>query len=84
LEAGRVPRGTGTGPLSALAEALDVDILHYAEHATDAGRGSRAMAYAEVRAGGVTGWGAGQDTSVLTASVRAVLSAVNRLTPSGT
>lgn len=89
LESGRVLRGTGNGPLSALtaalaADGLDVDVLHYAEHAVDPGTGSTAVAYVEARVGGVTGWGAGQDTSVLTASVRAVLSAVNRLTPSGT
>ncbi|MEU5027006.1 2-isopropylmalate synthase [Streptomyces milbemycinicus] len=79
----RVYEGTGNGPLSAFADALAgagiaVDILHYAEHATAAGPGSPAMAYAECRVGGVTRWGAGQDTSVLTASVHAVLAAVNR------
>ncbi|TDE42216.1 2-isopropylmalate synthase [Nonomuraea mesophila] len=76
--------GTGNGPLSALtaalaADGIDVDILHYAEHALDPGRGSRAIAYVEARVGGVTSWGAAQDTSVLTASVHAVLAAVNRV-----
>ncbi|MGW3566232.1 2-isopropylmalate synthase [Streptomyces sp. NPDC000941] len=79
----RVYEGTGNGPLSAFADALAgagiaVDILHYAEHATAAGPGSPAMAYAECRVGDSTRWGAGQDTSVLTASVHAVLAAVNR------
>ncbi len=83
LTSGRVLRGTGNGPLSALSAALaadgiETDILHYAEHALDPGRGGRAIAYVEVRAGGVTRWGAATDTSVLTASVRAVLAAVNR------
>jgi 2-isopropylmalate synthase len=79
----RAYEGTGNGPLSAFADALSgagiaVDILHYAEHATAAGPGSPAVAYVECRVGGTTRWGAGQDTSVLTASVHAVLAAVNR------
>jgi 2-isopropylmalate synthase len=83
LESGRALRGTGNGPLSALTAALaaggvDVDVLHYAEHALEAGTGGRAIAYVEARVDGVTRWGAGQDTSVLTASVRAVLAAANR------
>ncbi|MEU1387742.1 MULTISPECIES: 2-isopropylmalate synthase [unclassified Nonomuraea] len=93
LDSGRALRGTGNGPLSALTAALagdgvEVDVLHYAEHAVDPGTGSSAVAYVEARVGGavggVIGWGAGQDTSVLTASVRAVLAAVNRLSTSGT
>ncbi|MEV5126104.1 2-isopropylmalate synthase [Streptomyces decoyicus] len=76
-------QGTGNGPLSALAHALGgagitVDILNYAEHATAVGPGSPAVAYAECRVGGTTCWGAGWDTSILAASVQAVLAAVNR------
>ncbi|MFI5800430.1 2-isopropylmalate synthase [Streptomyces sp. NPDC051677] len=75
--------GTGNGPLSALADALrtvgiTVDILGYTEHSTSTGPGSPAVAYAECRVNGVTRWGAGWDTSVLTASVHAVMAAVNR------
>ncbi|MFI8425811.1 2-isopropylmalate synthase [Streptomyces sp. NPDC085479] len=76
-------RGTGNGPLSALTDALAsagiaVDILGYTEHATASGPDSPAVAYAQCRVDGTTVWGAGQDTSVLTASVHAVMSAVNR------
>ncbi|GFH35492.1 2-isopropylmalate synthase [Streptomyces pacificus] len=76
-------QGTGNGPLSALADALraigvTVDILGYTEHSTTTGPGSPAVAYAECRVGGVACWGAGWDTSVLTASVHAVMAAVNR------
>jgi 2-isopropylmalate synthase len=76
-------RGTGNGPLAAFADALrgagvEVDIRHYAEHALEPGQGSAAVAYAQCTVAGATWWGAGRDTSVLTASVRAVLSAVNR------
>lgn len=79
-------RGTGNGPLSAFTAALadagtEAGILHYTEHATGAGPDSPAVAYAECRVGGRTYWGAGRDTSVLTASVRAVLAAVNRAAP---
>ncbi|MEW2066221.1 2-isopropylmalate synthase [Streptomyces sp. NPDC007346] len=76
-------QGTGNGPLSALADALrgvgiTVDILGYTEHSTSTGPGSPAVAYAECRVDDVPCWGAGWDTSVLTASVHAVMSAVNR------
>ncbi len=83
LRSGRRLHGTGNGPLSALtaalaADGIDVDILHYAEHALDPGRGSRAIAYVEARVNGATLWGAAEDTSILTASVHALLAAVNR------
>ncbi|WP_328348831.1 2-isopropylmalate synthase [Micromonospora sp. NBC_00421] len=76
-------RGTGNGPLSALADALGtvgitIDILGYAEHSTTTGPGSPAVAYAQCRVDDATCWGAGWDTSVLSASVHAVMAAVNR------
>jgi 2-isopropylmalate synthase len=76
-------QGSGNGPLSALTDALrgvgiTVDILNYTEHSTSTGPGSPAVAYAECRVNDATVWGAGWDTSVLTASVHAVMSAVNR------
>ncbi|MBT2443246.1 2-isopropylmalate synthase [Streptomyces sp. ISL-36] len=75
--------GHGNGPLSAFVDALagigiTVDVLDFSEHSTGVGAGGEAVAYAECRVDGRTVWGAGRDTSVLTASVRAVLSAVNR------
>ncbi|MFE5591721.1 2-isopropylmalate synthase [Streptomyces sp. NPDC056549] len=75
--------GRGNGPLAALADALaragvPVDVLDFAEHAVNTGSAGEAAAYAECRVGDRTAWGAGVDTSVLTASVQAVLSAVNR------
>ncbi|MFI7503200.1 2-isopropylmalate synthase [Streptomyces sp. NPDC049687] len=76
-------QGTGNGPLSALADALrtvgiGVDILSYTEHSTATGPGSPAAAYVECRVDDIPCWGAGWDTSVLTASVHAVMAAVNR------
>ncbi|MCP2336112.1 2-isopropylmalate synthase [Actinomadura rupiterrae] len=75
--------GTGLGPLDALAAALTkagvgLDVLHYVEHAVEPGQGAHAVAYAQVKVGDVVCWGAGRDTSVLTASVQAVLSGANR------
>ncbi|MEU6724428.1 2-isopropylmalate synthase [Nonomuraea wenchangensis] len=82
LRSGRRLHGTGNGPLSALtaalaADGLDVEILHYAEHALGTDAASEAVAYVEARVAGRTRWGVALDTSVLTASVHAVLSAVN-------
>ncbi|MER5749363.1 2-isopropylmalate synthase [Streptomyces sp. NPDC002088] len=75
--------GLGNGPLSAFTAALaqagiEVDIRGYTEHSTTTGPDSPAIAYVQCRIGDTLWWGAGQDTSVLTASVRAVVAAVNR------
>jgi 2-isopropylmalate synthase len=75
--------GEGTGPLDAFARALgaagfEVEILDYTEHALTSGRDSRAAAYVEVSHAGRTCWGVGISHSVLTASVEAIVSAVNR------
>jgi 2-isopropylmalate synthase len=77
-------RGEGNGPLSAFTRALadagmKVDILSYLEHGViTSGPDSPAVCYAQCCVDGVDAWGVGMDTSVLTASVRAVLAAVNR------
>ncbi|HZA11142.1 2-isopropylmalate synthase [Mycobacterium sp.] len=76
-------RGTGNGPLAAFVDALTgvgihVQVLDYAEHALSAGEDARAAAYVEASIGGRTVWGAGIATSITTASLRAVVSAVNR------
>ncbi|WP_078630578.1 2-isopropylmalate synthase [Streptomyces roseochromogenus] len=76
-------RGIGNGPLAALTNALvqagvTVDILTYSEHATATGPDAPAAAYAYCRTAGQDVWGAGWDTSILTASVQAVMAAVNR------
>ncbi|MEV7777102.1 2-isopropylmalate synthase [Kitasatospora sp. NPDC088351] len=80
---GRAWRGEGNGPLDAVTAALReagtaVDILQFSEHAVRTGPDSDAVAYVEARVAGEAVWGAGRDTSVLTAGVRAVLSAVGR------
>ena len=75
--------GTGNGPLAAFVDALgtvgfDVSVLDYSEHAMSSGEGAQAAAYVEASVGGKTVWGVGIATSITTASLRAVVSAVNR------
>ena len=75
--------GVGNGPISAFCDALaslgiTVRVLDYTEHALSAGSDAQAAAYVECDVGGQTMWGAGVDTNTVTASLRAVLSAVNR------
>lgn len=75
--------GAGNGPLAAFVDALgaigfDVSVLDYSEHALSAGEEAQAAAYVEASVGGNTVWGVGIAPSITTASLRAVVSAVNR------
>jgi 2-isopropylmalate synthase len=75
--------GTGNGPISAFCDALSsmgaaVRVLHYAEHALSAGSDAQAAAYVECEIDGQTLWGVGIDANTVSASLRAVLSALNR------
>ena len=76
--------GTGNGPIAAFCEALnhfgvDVRVLDYAEHAMSAGGDAKAAAYLECTLEGKTVWGVGIDPSITTASLKAIISAVNRV-----
>jgi 2-isopropylmalate synthase len=53
-------------------------VLDYSEHALSAGEEAQAAAYVEASIAGKTVWGVGIATSITTASLRAVVSAVNR------
>jgi len=75
--------GAGNGPLAAFVHALgsvgfEVAVLDYSEHAMSAGDDAQAAAYVEASVGGRTVWGVGIAPSITTASLRAVVSAVNR------
>ena len=75
--------GSGNGPLAAFVDALgavgyEVRVLDYSEHALTAGGDASAAAYVETEVNGETVWGVGIATSITTASLRAVVSAVNR------
>ncbi len=76
--------GVGNGPVSAFEDALatigvNVRVLDYAEHAMSAGGDARAAAYVECDVNGTTVWGVGIDGNIVTASLKAILSAVNRV-----
>jgi 2-isopropylmalate synthase len=77
--------GAGNGPIAAFVHALqkdlaiDVEVVDYAEHAITAGSDASAAAYVEARSEDGIRWGVGLDGSILAASLKAVLGAVNRL-----
>jgi 2-isopropylmalate synthase len=79
----RQVEGVGNGPISAFCDALDsigvtARVLDYAEHALTEGSDAQAAAYVECEIAGQVFWGVGIDANTVTASMRAVLSAVNR------
>ena len=77
--------GRGNGPIAAFVQAINsqlhipIEVLDYAEHAVGAGAGAQAAAYVEVRRHGALRWGVGVHESIITASLRAVLSAMGGL-----
>ncbi|MFM0337638.1 2-isopropylmalate synthase [Paraburkholderia fungorum] len=78
----RVLSGAGNGPLDALMHAMGVPvrIQHYEERALTQGADARAVAIAEMAGADVAGsaFGVGIDANLVTASIRAVISGVNR------
>jgi 2-isopropylmalate synthase len=75
--------GTGNGPIAAFFDALatigfDVRLLDYSEHAMTAGDDARAACYIECAIEEKIYWGVGIDPSIVNASLRAVVSAINR------
>ncbi len=90
--ASRRLEGTGNGPINAFVNALadvgdprfDVRLLDYAEHALSAGGDALAAAYVELTVPRAAGdgddilWGVGVDANIVTASLKAVVSSINR------
>ena len=81
----RLAKGVGNGPIAAFVDAvrrdagIPVAVLDYHEHAIGGGADASAVAYVEVRVGdGRPRWGVGIHGNIVTASLRAVVSAVNR------
>ncbi len=80
--------GVGNGPIASFCEALSavdlglgglhVRVLDYAEHALTAGRDAEAAAYLEIEVGDRVLWGVGISESIVQASLRGVISALNR------
>ena len=80
-------RGTGNGPIAAFFNALeevevkDFELLSYSEHSLGRGADSKAVSYIQLK-NTVTSevrFGAGIDTNISLASIRGVISALNRL-----
>ncbi|GAB2797269.1 2-isopropylmalate synthase [Halomonas shantousis] len=79
----RAVSGDANGPLAAFVKALgghglDVEIIDYHEHARGQGADAEAIAYVEVRIDGQPIFGVGLDESITSASMKAVLAALNR------
>ncbi|CAB4547218.1 MAG: 2-isopropylmalate synthase [Actinobacteria bacterium] len=75
--------GEGNGPISAFLNVLEkqgvsVRLLDYVEHTMSAGGDAQAAAYVELEVDGKTLWGVGIDGDISTASLKAVISSVNR------
>ncbi|RKE19015.1 2-isopropylmalate synthase [Streptomyces sp. TLI_171] len=80
--------GTGNGPVSAFVNALasigvDIRVLDYAEHALSEGGDAQAAAYVECAVGDKVLWGVGIDSNTVLASLKALVSAVNRASQRG-
>jgi len=78
--------GRGNGPIAAFTDALArecgvrLQVVDYLEHAVGAGSDATAVAYVEATdGGGPAMWGVGMSPNILTASLKAVVSAANRL-----
>jgi 2-isopropylmalate synthase len=75
--------GTGNGPIAAFLGILtglghDIKLYDYVEHTLSAGGDAQAAAYVELHVDGKRLWGVGIDGDISTASLKAVVSAVNR------
>ena len=78
-----VIKGVGNGPIAAFCEALathgiKLRVLDYHEHALASGGDAQAAAYLECSINSQTLWGVGIDPSIVTSSLKAIISAVNR------
>ena len=76
-------RGVGNGPVSAFlevvrAQGFDVTLYDYVEHTLSAGGDAQAASYVELQVDGERLWGVGIDGDISTASLKAIVSAVNR------
>ncbi|UAL31876.1 2-isopropylmalate synthase [Nocardioides rotundus] len=85
----RTLSGEGNGPIAAFVAAVnelpeaaergwDIRVLDYHEHALSAGGDAIAAAYVECAVGEQILWGVGLDANIVTASLKAVISAINR------
>jgi 2-isopropylmalate synthase len=77
-------RGAGNGPIDAFVEGLSqamgetIRVLDYHEHAVASGADARAVAYLELRVGDRTLFGVGMDENIVSASLKAIVSGLQR------
>ena len=78
--------GSGTGPIDAAVKALGlpIDVVGYGEHSVGTGSDALAVAYVEVSTStGAVFFGVGRHSNIITASLLALVSGVNRATRAG-
>jgi len=78
--------GQGSGPIDAMVKAIGLpfDVLSYEEHSRGEGSGAKAVSYIEITTRSRrTLFGAGMHSNIITASLLAILSAVNRAVAQG-
>jgi 2-isopropylmalate synthase len=80
----RIISGRGNGPIDAFVDALcrhcqiDMQVIDYREHAAGSGASAMAVAYVEIGTGeGTSVFGVGHHANIVTASLHAVISALN-------
>lgn len=80
-----VIRGKGTGPIDGFVDALSAHVgktmavLDYSEHSLRSGTDAAAVAYVELEYPGGKLFGVGINTNIVAASLKAIVSAVNRI-----
>ncbi|WP_421955450.1 2-isopropylmalate synthase [Polaromonas sp.] len=80
-------RGAGTGPIDAFVDGMSqatgetVRVLDYHEHAIGSGAHVQAVAYLELRVGQQTVFGVGMDANIVSASLKAIISGLQRAQP---
>ena len=83
-----VATGVGNGPIAAFLgimaeQGYEIELYDYVEHALSAGGDAQAAAYVELDVNGLRLWGVGIDADISTASLKAVVSSVNRAIRAG-
>ena len=77
-------RGSGNGPIDAFVDGLSkacgdsIRVLTYHEHSIGSGSGAQAIAYLELRVGDRTLFGVGMDSDIVSASLKAIVSGLQR------
>ncbi|WP_299762710.1 2-isopropylmalate synthase [Ramlibacter sp.] len=82
-------KGEGNGPIDAFVQGLSrvtgqaIRVLDYHEHAVASGADARAVAYLELRVGERTLFGVGSDANIVSASLKAIVSGLQRAIHAG-